>query len=112
MDGLTQSVTVDRRARLLRFGALVAAAVMLSLSAFSTSARAAASHPTIVLVHGAFASPAGWGPVTDTLHKDGYRRRRRRSAWFRWRTTWRSCGRRWIRSPETRSWWDTPTAGS
>ena len=62
MNGLTQSVTVDRRARLLRFGALIAAALMLSLSAFSTSARAAESDPTIVLVHGAFASPAGWEP--------------------------------------------------
>jgi pimeloyl-ACP methyl ester carboxylesterase len=72
MNGLTQSVTVDRRARLLRFGALIAAALMLSLSAFSTSVRAAESDPTIVLVHGAFASPAGWGPVADALHKDGY----------------------------------------
>ena len=27
---------------------------------------------TVVLVHGAFASPAGWGEVTDALHKDGY----------------------------------------
>jgi pimeloyl-ACP methyl ester carboxylesterase len=72
MNGLTQSVTVDLRARLLRFGALIAAALMLSLSAFSTSARAAESDPTIVLVHGAFASPAGWGRVADALHKDGY----------------------------------------
>src|SRR6478672_3018123 len=74
MNGLTQSVTVDRRARLLRFGVLIAAAVLLSLSAFSTSAsaRAAESKPTIVLVHGAFASPAGWGPVADALHKDGF----------------------------------------
>jgi pimeloyl-ACP methyl ester carboxylesterase len=72
MNGLTQSVTVDRRARLLRFVALIAAALMLSLSAFSTSAQAAESDPTIVLVHGAFASPAGWGRVTDALHKDGY----------------------------------------
>src|SRR6266511_4308687 len=39
MNGLTQSVTVDRRARLLAFGALIAAALMLSLSAFSTSGR-------------------------------------------------------------------------
>ena len=38
---------------------------MLSLSAFATSVSAAAPKPTIVLVHGAFASPAGWGPVTD-----------------------------------------------
>jgi pimeloyl-ACP methyl ester carboxylesterase len=46
---------------------------MLSLSAFSTGARAAEPDPTIVLVHGAFASPAGWSRVADTLHKDGYR---------------------------------------
>jgi pimeloyl-ACP methyl ester carboxylesterase len=72
MNGLTQSVTVDRRARVLRFGALIAAALMLSLSSFSTSARAAESDPTIVLVHGAFASPAGWDRVADALHKDGY----------------------------------------
>ena len=71
MNGLTQGITVARRARWL--GVLLAAAlVLLSLSAFSTSARAAESHPTIVLVHGAFASPAGWGSVTDALHKDGY----------------------------------------
>jgi hypothetical protein len=31
MNGLTQSVTVDRRACLLRFGALIAAALLLSL---------------------------------------------------------------------------------
>ena len=74
MNGLTQSVTVDRRVRLLGFGALFAAALMLSVSAFSTSARAAKSDPTttIVLVHGAFASPAGWDGVAAALHKNGY----------------------------------------
>ena len=72
MNGLTLSDIMDRRARLLRFGALIAAALMLSLSAFSTSARAAESDPTIVLVHGAFASPAGWDRVAAALHKDGY----------------------------------------
>ncbi len=74
MNGLTQSVIVDRGARVLRLGALIAAALMLALSASSTSARAAKSEPatTIVLVHGAFASPAGWGEVTAALHKDGY----------------------------------------
>jgi pimeloyl-ACP methyl ester carboxylesterase len=73
MNGLTHSITVDRRARRLRFGALIAAAtLMLSLFAFSTTARAAESKPTIVLVHGAFASPDGWGKVTNALHKDGY----------------------------------------
>jgi pimeloyl-ACP methyl ester carboxylesterase len=71
MNGLTQTVTVDRRARLLRVGALIAAALMLSLAAFSTSAGAAKSAPTatIVLLHGAFASPAGWGRVADALQK-------------------------------------------
>jgi pimeloyl-ACP methyl ester carboxylesterase len=74
MNGLTQRVIVDRGARVLRFGALIAAALMLSLCAFSTSARAAKSDPTatIVLVHGAFASPAGWDGVAAALHKDGY----------------------------------------
>src|SRR4029453_15998287 len=28
--------------------------------------------PTIVLVHGAFASPDGWDRVADPRHKDGY----------------------------------------
>ncbi len=73
MNGLTQSVTMDRRARLRRLGALIAAALMLSLVLFSTGARAAGSDPTIVLVHGAFASPAGWTEVATALHKDGYR---------------------------------------
>jgi pimeloyl-ACP methyl ester carboxylesterase len=72
MSGLTQNVAVARRIRLLRLGVLIAAAFMLSLSAFSTSARAAESNPTIVLVHGAFASPDGWDGVTAALHKDGY----------------------------------------
>ena len=74
MNRLTQSVTVDRGAGLFRFGALIAAALMLSVAALSASAQAARSNPTttIVLVHGAFASPAGWGEVVDALHKDGY----------------------------------------
>jgi pimeloyl-ACP methyl ester carboxylesterase len=72
MNGLTQSVIVDRGARVLRFGALIAAALMLALVFFSTSARAAESNPTIVFVHGAFASPAGWDGVAAALHKDGY----------------------------------------
>jgi hypothetical protein len=37
---------------------------VLSLVFLSTSARAADSTPTIVLVHGAFASPAGWEGVS------------------------------------------------
>jgi pimeloyl-ACP methyl ester carboxylesterase len=73
MNGFAHSLTVDRRGRLIRFGALIAVALMLWLSAFPTSARAAEPKPTIVLVHGAFASPNGWGKVADTLHKDGYK---------------------------------------
>src|SRR5262249_35350660 len=72
MNSLTPSVTVDRRAHLLRLGAFIAAALLLSLVFFSTSPRAAESNPTIVLVHGAFASPAGWAEVANALHKDGY----------------------------------------
>jgi pimeloyl-ACP methyl ester carboxylesterase len=72
MNGLTQTVTVDRRARLLAFGTLIAAALMLLAFSTSASARAAESNPTIVLVHGAFASPAGWDGVAAALHKDGY----------------------------------------
>jgi len=66
---------VDRRGerQLIRVGFLIAAALTLSLVFFSTSARAAESDPTIVLVHGAFASSAGWDGVAAALHKDGYR---------------------------------------
>ena len=59
-------------AGVFRLGALIAAAVMLSISGFATSARAAESGPTIVFVHGAFAAPAGWERVVNALHKDGY----------------------------------------
>ena len=72
MHGLNQRVTMDRRVRLLRLSALIAAVLMLSLLFSSTSARAAESDPTIVLVHGAFASPDGWSRVAGALHKDGY----------------------------------------
>ena len=74
MHGPTQRLTAERTAhrRLLRFGALITAALLCSLVFLSTSARAAESKPTIVLVHGAFASPAGWDGVADALHKDGY----------------------------------------
>jgi pimeloyl-ACP methyl ester carboxylesterase len=72
MNGLTDDTTVDSR-RLLRLGALIAAALLLSLAPLATSARAAKADPTVVLVHGAFASPAGWSRVAGALHKDGYR---------------------------------------
>jgi pimeloyl-ACP methyl ester carboxylesterase len=67
-------VPVNLRIRLLGFGVLVAAVLMLALSTLSRDAQAAKPDQatTIVLVHGAFASPAGWGGVADALHKDGY----------------------------------------
>ena len=48
--------------------ALLAAAAALSAPA----AAAPAAKPTIVLVHGAFADAAGWGPVITILSHDGY----------------------------------------
>lgn len=73
MTAPTHSAPMDRRVRLLRLGVLTVLAVLLSLSALPAGARAAEPAPTIVLVHGAFASPAGWSRVADALHKDGYR---------------------------------------
>jgi pimeloyl-ACP methyl ester carboxylesterase len=72
MKGLTQNVAMARRGRLVRLGVLVATALVVSLTAFSAGARAAEPNPTIVLVHGAFASPEGWEGVADALHKDGF----------------------------------------
>jgi pimeloyl-ACP methyl ester carboxylesterase len=72
MERLTQSLAKAKKGRLVRLGALIAVALMLSLSAFSVGARAAEPKPTIVLVHGAFAAPEGWDGVADALHKDGY----------------------------------------
>jgi pimeloyl-ACP methyl ester carboxylesterase len=70
---MTQSAALNPVTNVFRYGALIAAALLLSVSVFATGARAAGSSPTIVLVHGAFAAPAGWGEVVDALHKDGYR---------------------------------------
>jgi pimeloyl-ACP methyl ester carboxylesterase len=74
MTDRTQSLAADRRGErhLIRVGLLIAAALMLALVLFSTSARAAESETTIVLVHGAFASSPGWGEVAAGLRKDGY----------------------------------------
>ena len=58
--------------RALAFGALHRGRFAAPALFFSAGARAAESNPTIVLVHGAFASPAGWDGVAAALHKDGY----------------------------------------
>ena len=74
MTDRTQNFGADRSGErhLIRVGLLIAAALMLSLWFFTTSAKAVDSKPTVVLVHGAFASPAGWDGVAARLHKDGY----------------------------------------
>ena len=73
MSTLPRRITADPIARRRRFGVLLAVlAIMLSLFGFATGARAAEPNPTIVLVHGAFASPDGWEGVANALHKDGY----------------------------------------
>jgi pimeloyl-ACP methyl ester carboxylesterase len=74
MTDRTQNLAADRRgeARLIRVGLLIAAALMLSLWFSTTSAKAVDSKPTVVLVHGAFASPAGWDGVAAALQKDSY----------------------------------------
>jgi pimeloyl-ACP methyl ester carboxylesterase len=54
---------------------IVAALLVLSLASTPASAKNRGSsdpQSTIVLVHGAFASPEGWDRVADALHKDGY----------------------------------------
>jgi pimeloyl-ACP methyl ester carboxylesterase len=74
MTDRQQSRAADQRGErhLIRVGLLITVALMLSLVFVSTSAQAAESDPTIVLAHGAFASPDGWGKVAAALHKDGY----------------------------------------
>jgi pimeloyl-ACP methyl ester carboxylesterase len=56
---------------------IAAMAAMLALTwlasmAMAKPTAAAGDKPTIVLVHGAFASPAAWNSVATALHKDGY----------------------------------------
>jgi pimeloyl-ACP methyl ester carboxylesterase len=67
--------------RISRSRLIIAALVAVGLIALAATAASARSmstsnedgKPTVVLVHGAFASPAGWERVTAALHKDGYK---------------------------------------
>ena len=45
---------------------------ILPATALARPALAAGDRPTIVLVHGAWAGPSGWGQVVAGLEKDGY----------------------------------------
>ena len=67
-----RAVRGSTRSRLLRL--MVVIAVVLMVSVLPTMARADSSErPTIVLVHGAWASSEGWDMVVAGLQKDGYR---------------------------------------
>jgi pimeloyl-ACP methyl ester carboxylesterase len=55
-------------------GAIVALSALAAFgSAIPASAETTDVKPTVVLVHGAFASPAAWDGVAAALHKDGYK---------------------------------------
>jgi pimeloyl-ACP methyl ester carboxylesterase len=64
------------QARRSRIAIALAASALLLLSMLPATAAArpvlAADRPTIVLVHGAWAGPAGWNQVVAGLRKDGY----------------------------------------
>src|SRR5206468_1628806 len=67
-----RAVRGSTRSRLLRPMVVIAAVLMVSV--LPTMARADSSErPTIVLVHGAWASSEGWDMVVAGLQKDGYR---------------------------------------
>ncbi len=67
-----RAVRGSTRSRLLRPMIVIAAVLMVSV--LPTMARADNSErPTIVLVHGAWASSEGWDMVVAGLQKDGYR---------------------------------------
>jgi pimeloyl-ACP methyl ester carboxylesterase len=53
-------------------GATAIGAAALSTAGAASAHGSSEPRPTIVLVHGAFASPAGWAGVAAALHKDGY----------------------------------------
>src|SRR3954454_5203701 len=56
----------------LTFAALLMLLPLLAVSAATAPRVDAASRPTIVLVHGAWAGPDGWDTVVAGLQKDGY----------------------------------------
>jgi pimeloyl-ACP methyl ester carboxylesterase len=68
------SMETRERSRLTLAVAAIVALVAFAAIGAATPAFAAGrdSKPTIVLVHGAFASPASWQKVAHRLHEDGY----------------------------------------
>jgi pimeloyl-ACP methyl ester carboxylesterase len=57
---------------LMRSAALILATAALLTAGAGMDRVSAATRPTIVLVHGAWAGPAGWHEVVAGLQKDGY----------------------------------------
>jgi pimeloyl-ACP methyl ester carboxylesterase len=80
MTRMSQSHALDRTGTWPRSRSVVIAVVAVALLALSvlpatalaSRALAAGNRPTIVLVHGAWASPSGWDQVVAGLGKDGY----------------------------------------
>ena len=59
--------------RIAALGAVSAAVLLASVTGPTGASGPAAGHPTVVLVHGAFAESASWNGVVHELEKDGYR---------------------------------------
>src|SRR5437870_702467 len=60
------------RPRLLRLMIVIAAILIVSVLPATARANNSETTPTIVLVHGAWASPPGWDMVVAGLQKDGF----------------------------------------
>src|SRR5207253_10358795 len=60
------------RPRLLRLMIVIAAILIVSVLPATVRANNSETRPTIVLVHGAWASPPGWDMVVAGLQKDGF----------------------------------------
>src|SRR5207247_10843918 len=61
------------RPRLLRLMIAIAAILIVSVLPATAGANNSETRPTIVLVHGAWASPHGWDMVVAGLQKDGFK---------------------------------------
>src|SRR5438552_2012359 len=60
------------RPRLLRLMLVISAILIVSVLPATARANNSETRPTIVLVHGAWASPPGWDTVVAGLQKDGF----------------------------------------
>jgi pimeloyl-ACP methyl ester carboxylesterase len=69
----TNLETMARARRTLAAAAILALIALAAIGAATPASAAGGDRkPTIVLVHGAFSSPASWEKVAHALHKDGY----------------------------------------